>query len=224
MNAIMNSAEWRAAQSQFLDEEKEVTEALDRLAARRRRLPWMAVEKTYRFIGTDGEKTLADLFDGREQLIVYHHMLRPQDPSPCTGCSMVGDQIPHIAHLNARRTSLAFVSRAPIAEIEAFRSRMGWGFPFYETTGDFNDDFDVADGFGLNVFIKTESGVYRTYFTSGRGVETLGTAFTLLDITPYGRQENWQDAPDGVPQDAPYQWWRLHDEYEAAAAHCGCHD
>ena len=127
---------------------------------------------------------------------------------------MVGDQMPHPAHLHARDTSLVFVSRAPFAQIEAFRTRMGWDFPWFETVDNFNSDFDVTNGFGLNVFYKQGDDVYRTYFTTGRGVESLGTPWTLLDLTPLGRQESWEQSPPGVPQSAPYQWWKLHDEYD----------
>lgn len=217
MNSIVDKAAWHQAHSKLMAEEKAMTEALDRLAAKRRHLPWMQVLKAYRFIGPRGETDLEGLFEGRSQLIVYHHMLKPADPAPCTGCSMVGDQIPHLAHLHARDTTLAFVSRAPIGEIEAFRQRMGWQMPWYETPDDFNPDFGVSGGFGLNVFLRTKEGLMHTYFTTGRGVETLGTVFTLLDVTPYGRQENWQEAPEGVRQSEPYTWWRLHDEYEANA-------
>lgn len=223
MNTIIDKSAWELAHGELMAEEKAMTEALDRLAAKRRRLPWMRVEKAYRFIGPEGETDLEGLFAGRSQLIVYHHMLKPADPAPCEGCSMVGDQIPHLAHLHARDTTLAFVSRAPIGEIEAFRRRMGWQMPWYETVDDFNADFGVSGGFGLNVFLRTAEGIVRTYFTTGRGVETLGTVFTLLDVTPYGRQETWQDAPEGVPQSEPYTWWRLHDEYNAGPQSAGCH-
>jgi predicted dithiol-disulfide oxidoreductase (DUF899 family) len=195
-----------------------LTREHDRLAAERRRTPWLRVEKSYAFSGPAGRASLVDLFDGRRQLIVYHHMLKPADPDPCSGCGMVGDQIPHLSHLRQRDTSLVFVSRAPIAEIEAFRKRMGWSIPWFETADDFNSDFDVTDGFGLNVFYRSADSVYRTYITSGRGVETLGTTWTLLDLTPLGRQEIWEDSPAGTPQTKPYDWWRLHDEYGEQSA------
>lgn len=130
---------------------------------------------------------------------------------------MVADQIPHLAHLNARNTTLVFVSKAPFAEIDALQRRMGWALPWYETTDSFNADHDVTGGFGLNVFFRDGPDVYRSYFTTGRGVETLGTVWTLLDLTPLGRQETWEDAPAGTPQTEPYHWWRRHDEYEGAA-------
>lgn len=105
------------------------------------------------------------------------------------------------------------VSPAPLAESAAFKARMGLAVPWVETRDCFNADFDVTGGFGLNVFLRAGDALYRTYFTNGRGVETLGSVWSFLDITPHGRQEAWEDAPAGTPQTAPYQWWRLHDEY-----------
>jgi len=209
----VSADEWRAALADLRATEKALTQAHDDVAAKRRRMPGVRVTKPYRFEGPEGMVGLADLFGGRHQLIVYHHMLKPADPDPCSGCCMVGDQIPHLAHLHARDTSLVFVSRAPIDEIEALKERLGWAFPWYATFDDFNADHDVTGGFGLNVFFRDETGIYRTYFTTGRGVETLGTVWTLLDLTPLGRQEDWEDSPPGAPQTPPYQWWRLHDEY-----------
>ncbi|WP_108661896.1 DUF899 family protein [Acuticoccus kandeliae] len=211
--AVVDAAAWRASLAAIRADEKALTEMHDRLAARRRAAPWVAVTKAYAFNGPEGALALPDLFAGRRQLIVYHHMLKPQDPDPCSGCAMVGDQIPHLSHLHARDTTLAFVSRAPIAEIEAFRARMAWDLPWYETTDDFNPDHDVNGGFGLNVFIREGDAIYRTYFTKGRGMETLGTIWTFLDLTPMGRQEKWEDGAAWVAKGAPYQWWRLHDEY-----------
>lgn len=205
--------EWISTLEAFRDEEKAATRALDRLAAARRRLPCELVTSDYLFARSDGTLTLKDLFEGRDQLIVYHHMLKPADASPCSGCGMFADSVPNLAHLHARRTSLVMVSRAPIAEIEAFRSRMGWDIPWLESQDSFNEDFGITGGFGVNVFLKEDSSLYRTYFTNGRGVETLGSVWGLLDLTQYGRQEIWQDAPSGTPQSEPYDWWRLHDEY-----------
>lgn len=205
---------WHREREALLAKEKAHTRAGDKLAAERRRLPWVKVEKDYVFRGRVGEARLHDLFEGRRQLIVYHHMLRPADPAPCSGCGMVGDQIPHLAHLHQRDATLVFVSRAPLPEIEAFRARMGWSMPWYETADSFNTDFDVDGGFGVNVFYRSGTDIYRTYFTTGRAAETLGTVWTFLDLTPLGRQETWEDSPAGTPQTAPYQWWRLHDEYE----------
>lgn len=211
---VVSPREWQAEHARLLVREKEVTRARDALAAERRRMPAMAVDKAYTFTGPDGECGLLDLFEGRRQLIVYHHMLKPADPSPCQGCCMFVDNIGHQAHLHARDTNLVLVARAPIDEIQAFRKRMGWTLPWYSTADSFNTDFDVkGGGFGLNVFLRDGERIYRTYFTSDRGAESLGTHWSFLDITPLGRQELWEDAPEGVPQTAPYEWWRLHDEY-----------
>lgn len=211
---LVDADEWHRARAELLVREKAHTRAGDRLAAEWRRLPWIPVKKRYQFETATERLTLADLFEGRRQLIVYHHMLKPADPDPCSGCSMVGDQIPHLAHLHQRDATLVFVSRAPAGEIEAFRNRMSWTFPWYSSRDDFNADFDVTDGFGFNVFYRSGADVYRTYFTTGRAAETLGTIWTLLDLTPLGRQETWEVSPPGTPQTPPYEWWRLHDEYE----------
>ncbi|MGI3170292.1 DUF899 domain-containing protein [Pseudooceanicola sp. C21-150M6] len=214
IGTLANSRDdWTAALDKLREAEKELTRAHDRLAAERRKLPWEPVGQAYRFETPEGHIGLTDLFAGRRQLIVYHHMLKPGDTSPCAGCSMVGDQIPHLAHLHARDTSLVFVAKAPIDEIQAFRQRMGWEFPFVSTLDQFNADFGVTGGFGLNVFFRDGEDIYRTYFTTARGVEALGTPWTFLDLTPLGRQEDWEDSPEGVSQTGPYRWWRLHDAY-----------
>ena len=210
---VVSRKEWTAAREVLLAKEKELTQAHDQLAAERRRQPWEKVENDYVFVTPSGKSGLAGMFAGRRQLIVYHHMLKPADPNPCSGCGIVGDQIPHLAHLHARDTSLVFVSRAPLHEIEAFQARMGWQMPWVETTDDFGADFDVPKYFGVNVFIRDGSDIFRTYFTKGRGVETLGTAWTLLDLTPLGRQETWEDASAGTPQKPAHEGLRLHDEY-----------
>lgn len=212
-HAVVQTTDWQKAHAALLAEEKAHTRAADQLAAKRRRLPWEEVTKSYTFGASDKTLGLDDLFAGRKQLITYHHMLKKDDKSPCAGCAMVGDQMPHLAHLHARETSLVFVSKAPVEQIEAFKARMGWQMPWVESLDGFNADFGVTGGFGLNVFIRDGGKIYRSYFTTGRGVETLGTAFTLLDLTPMGRQEAWEDAPEGTPQTKPYVWWRLHDEY-----------
>jgi predicted dithiol-disulfide oxidoreductase (DUF899 family) len=128
------------------------------------------------------------------------------------------DQVGHLAHLHARDTSFCLVSLGPLASLEAYRRRMGWTVPWVSSAGtEFNADFGVStpkgETFGLSVFIREDARIYRTYFTAGRGAETLGPVWTLLDLTPLGRQETWDAAPAGTPQTAPYTWWRRHDEY-----------
>lgn len=214
LQPVVSAEEWKAARAALLAEEKAVTKALDRLSALRRQMPWQKVDKPYVFNTPDGPKGLPDLFDGRRQLIVYHHMLRPADPSPCPGCSMLADELPNLAHVNARDTTLLMVSRAPLAEILVFRARMGWPVPWVETTDDFNTDFGMGTyGPGYSVFFRDKDAVYYTYSCTDRGTETVVGTFGHLDITPMGRQEKWQGAPDWVPQGDPYVWWRLHDEY-----------
>jgi predicted dithiol-disulfide oxidoreductase (DUF899 family) len=222
----VSEAEWQAAYVALLAKEKEATRARDTLAAERRRLPRMRIEKDYTFAGPEGEVALPDLFEGRSQLLLYHFMFGSNQDAGCNGCSMFVDQVGHLAHLHARDTSFAVVSRAPIEKIAAYKERMGWTFPWVSSfSSDFNVDFGVGpetpqedvyqDGetFGLSVFLRDGDEVYRTYFADGRGVEALGSVWTLLDLTPLGRQETWEDSPDGYPQTKPYQWWRRHDEY-----------
>jgi predicted dithiol-disulfide oxidoreductase (DUF899 family) len=217
----VSADEWEAAHEKLLAKEKEATRARDTLAAERRRKPIVRFEKDYVLEGPDGNASLLDMFEGRRQLIVYHFMFGPGAPgwpdAGCDGCSMFVDQIGHLAHLHARDTSFALVSVAPIEKIEAYRERMGWPIPWYSLAGsDFNSDCGVTDGFGLSVFFRAGDEVFRTYFTSGRGVEALGSVWTFLDLTPLGRQEDWEDSPEGYPQTPRYRWWRRHDEYEQA--------
>lgn len=210
---IVSEPHWHAAREALLAKEKELTRALDALAAERRRMPMVRVDADHRFQGPDGPASLLDLFDGRSQLITYCFMWHGLD-DVCSGCAMFVDNIGHPAHLHARDVSLALVSRGPIEEIMQVGKRMGWTLPWFSSLGgDFNDDVGAGDGFALNVFLRDGDEVYRTYFTTGRGVERLGSNWTFLDLTPFGRQETWEDSPEGRPQTPPYQWWRLHDEY-----------
>jgi predicted dithiol-disulfide oxidoreductase (DUF899 family) len=228
MNAppIVSPQQWEAAREELLVKEKELTRARDALAAERRRMPRMAVEKDYRFEGPDGPASLLDLFEGRRQLIVYRAYYEPTVTTyaeggsyperACVGCSMVADQVAHPGHLNARDTSLAFVSRAPQPEIQGLKERMGWGhIPWYTLTDDFDADFDVDEWHGTNAFIREDDGIYRTYLINSRGDEHMGGTWSYLDITALGRQEEWEDSPDGYPQTPPYQWWNYHDAYQA---------
>jgi predicted dithiol-disulfide oxidoreductase (DUF899 family) len=223
---VVSEAEWEDARQRLLAKEKDATKARDALAAERRRLPRVEIEKQYVFDGPDGKASLVDLFEGRRQLLLYHFMFGPNQDAGCDGCSMFIDQIGHPAHLHARDTSFAILSRAPLAKIEAYRTRMGWTLPWFSSfESDFNVDFGVSpetpqvgvyqDGerFGLSVFFREGDRVFRTYFTNGRGTEALGSVWTLLDLTPLGRQEDWEDSPAGYPQTPPFQWWRRHDEY-----------
>ncbi|NUT96064.1 MAG: DUF899 domain-containing protein [Saccharothrix sp.] len=213
---IVSAREWEAAREELLVEEKKVTRALDAIAARRRRMPMVEFAKPYVFEGVEGKKSLAELFDGRRQLIVYHFMMEPGSDHRCPGCSAVADSVPHLAHVNARDTTYVMTSPAPLSQIEPYRARMGWDVPWYSTmAGDFNADCGVGSGAGLSVFLRDDDNrVFRTYFTVARGMDNLRTDLTLLDLTPYGRQETWEDSPEGWPRTAPY-WWRLHDEYDA---------
>ncbi len=214
---IVSAAEWNAARELLLAQEKELTRARDRMAAERRRMPWLEVEKEYAFDGPDGRSTLLDLFAGRRQLIVYRAFFEPGvhgwPDHPCPGCSMVADQVAHVAHLNARDTTLAFVSRAPQPEIEQVAKRMGWAMPWYTITDGFDADFGVDEWHGTNAFIRDGDRVYRTYFVNSRGDEAMGSTWSYRDITALGRQEEWEDSPAGYPQEPPYGWWRWHDDY-----------
>jgi predicted dithiol-disulfide oxidoreductase (DUF899 family) len=214
---IVEAEEWEAARQALLVKEKELTRARDALAAERRRMPWQAVEKTYEFDGPEGKASLLDLFDGRRQLIVYRAFFEPGvlgwPEHACIGCSMVADQVAHPAHLNARDTTLAFASRAPQPDIQRLKARMGWEtIPWYTMTDDFDVDFGVDQWHGTNAFIRDGDRIFRTYFINARGDEQMGGTWNYLDITALGRQENWEDSPEGYPQTPPYEWWTWHDE------------
>ncbi|MGH2753995.1 MAG: DUF899 domain-containing protein [Actinomycetota bacterium] len=225
---IVSPEEWEAARRKLLVKEKELTRARDALAAQRRRMPWLAVEKDYRFEGPNGAATLLDLFEGRRQLIAYRFFYGPEVTTytegggayperACVGCSFVADQVAHPAHLNARDTTLAFVSRAPQVEIKGLKERMGWDVPWYTLTDDFDADFGVDEWHGTNAFIRDGDRILRTYFIESRGDEAMGSTWNYLDITALGRQEEWEDSPDGYPQTPPYQWWNYHDAYGESA-------
>jgi predicted dithiol-disulfide oxidoreductase (DUF899 family) len=218
MPPIVSREEWQAAWEKLLVKEKELTRARDALAAQRRRMPRLAVEKDYRFDGSDGEASLLELFDGRRQLIVYRFFYDPGMESyperGCGGCSFLADQVAHLAHLNARDTTLAFVSRAPQPEIQRWKERMGWKqIPWYTIRDDFDADFGVDEWHGTNAFYRDGDRIFRTYFINSRGDEAMGSTWSYLDITALGRQEEWEDSPEGYPQTPPYAWWNYHDEY-----------
>jgi len=215
---VVSPQEWKAAREELLVKEKELTRARDALAAERRRMPRLAVEKEYRFDGPEGPVGLTDLFQGRRQLIVYRFFFDPDvkgyPEKGCPGCSFVGDQVAHLSHLNARDTTLVFVSRAPQTEIARLKERMGWDIPWYTLTDSFDTDFDVGEWHGTNAFLRDGDEVFRTYFVDARGDEQMGNTWNYLDITALGRQESWEDSPEGYPQTDPYSWWNRHDEYK----------
>jgi predicted dithiol-disulfide oxidoreductase (DUF899 family) len=230
-HAIVSRKEWITARRALLAEEKELTRAHDRVSAARRALPWVKVEEHYAFEGPDGRETLADLFDGRSQLIVYHFMFGPGWSEGCTGCSFLADHIDGAnLHLPHHDVSLVVVSRAPWREFDPFKKRMGWRFKWVSSHGsDFNYDYgvsftkeqvatgDVGYNFGtspfahdelhgVSVFYKDDGGaVFHTYSSYARGGDILLGAHNYLDLTPKGRNET-----------GTMDWVRLHDRYEAA--------
>ena len=219
---IVSPQEWESAREELLIKEKELTRARDALAAERRRMPRMAVEKEYAFEGPRGPASLLDLFEGRSQLVLYRFFFEPGvsgwPERGCVGCSFMADQLAHVAHLNARDTTFAYVSRAPQPDIERWKARMGWDAPWYTITDDFDADHGVGEWHGTNAFLRVDDQVFRTYFVNERGDEALGSTWSYLDFTALGRQEEWEDSPEGYPQTPPYGWWNFHDAYEHAAA------
>jgi len=229
---VVSREEWLAARKELLEKEKQLTRQGDALAAERRNLPWVKVEKEYVFDTPKGKKKLADLFEGRSQLIVYHFMFGPEWEEGCPSCSILADHIDgSVMHLANRDVTLIAVSRAPLAKIEAFKKRMGWRFKWGSSFGnDFNWDYHVSftkedvekqemyynftrqsfpseEGPGASVFYKNENGeVFHTYSTYGRGLEQLMNVYCYMDLTPRGRHE------EGLP--FPMAWRRHHDRYE----------
>lgn len=257
---VVSRAEWLSARRELLAKEKELTLQRDILNADRRRLPMVAVDKDYAFEGPHGPLSLLDLFESRRQLIVYHFMFDPDAPPAgqsgapweegCPGCSHLADSIPHLSHLHARETTLALVSRAPLAKIQPFKARMGWTMPWYSSFGsDFNYDFhatiDELRGSvewnyrtaaelqaagkipftrgelpGLSVFLRDGTAIYHTYSTYARGLDPLLGTYQFLDLTPFGRGEGWGGMPD--LKGLGQQWLRHHDKYQAAPVAESC--
>ena len=216
---IVTAEEWEAARQQLLVKEKEVTRARDALAAERRRMPWLAVEKDYEFDGPQGSASLLDLFEGRRQLIIYRAFFEPGvygwPEHACVGCSLMADQVADVAHLNARDISFAYASHAPQQDIVRLKARMGWTFPWYTMVDEWDKDFGVHEWHGTNAFIHDGDKVFRTYFINNRGDEAMGSTWNYPDITALGRQETWEDSPEGYAQTPPYKWWNWHDAYDA---------
>ena len=215
---VVSPQEWQSAWQEMLVKEKELTRARDALAAQRRRMPWQAIEKEYVFDGPDGKKSLLDLFDGRRQLIIYRAFLDPGvhgwPEHGCVGCSLMADHIGNLSHLNARDTTMVYASRGQQSDIERIKARMGWEIPWFTITDDFDKDFGVDEWHGTNAFIRDDDGhIYRTYFINNRGDEVFVNTWSFLDMTALGRQEEWEDSPEGYPQSPPYEWWCWHDAY-----------
>jgi predicted dithiol-disulfide oxidoreductase (DUF899 family) len=218
--SVVSPEQWEQARQQLLIKEKELTHARDAMAAARRRMPWQAIEKEYVFEGPAGKVSLLDLFEGRPQLVLYRAFFEPGvfgwPDHACRGCSLGADQVSHLAHLNVRDTTLAYASRAPQADIQRLKTRMEWEMPWYTITDSFDIDFGVDQWHGHNVFFRdSDNRIFRTYFINNRGDEAMGSTWSYLDLTPLGRQEQWEDSPEGYPQTVPYKWWNWHDEYTA---------
>ena len=237
---VVSQNEWLAARKALLAKEKEFTRARDELSRQRRALPWLKVGKAYAFDGPDGKQSLAELFDGRSQLIVYHFMLGPGWKDGCPSCSFLADHFDGAAiHLAQRDVTLVVVSRAPLAEIQAYQRRMGWKFKWVSSFGtDFNHDYHVSftpeekaggkveynysmtefpseEAPGLSAFIKNEAGeIFHSYSAYARGLDILVGTYNFLDFAPKGRDEA------GLPW--TMAWVRRHDEYEGAQQSC-CH-
>lgn len=208
--------EWEDARRELLEAEKEQTRARDAVVARRRRMPWLRLEQDHVLEGPHGPTRLVDVFEGRRQLLLYHFMWTPGQVDACDGCSMFLDHWGHPAHLWARDVTRAVVSPGPLAEIEPFRERMGWDVPWYSALGTgLYDELRMHGGFALNVLVREGDEIHRTYMIDGRGVDYLGSTWSFLDLTPFGRQEEWEDSPPGTPQGPRYEWWHKHDEYPA---------
>lgn len=203
MPAIVSEQEWQRERDQLLTAEKEATRALDALAARRRRLPMVKVGE-YAFDSPEGPKTLVDLFEGRDQLVTYQFM----DVGPdnfCPGCTSFTNNLTDLDNLADSGVSWATVSNMPLAQIEPYKAKMGWTMPFVSSRGTaFAEDCGAGPGFVLSVFLRDGSDVYRTYSTTSRGVDRLMFILNILDLCPYGRQQDWEDSPAGWPQNPTY--------------------
>lgn len=201
---IASTEEWQQAREELLRAEKEATRALDALAARRRLLPMMRFDTRYAFETPAGPTTLVGLFEGRMQLVVYQFMDLGPD-RVCPGCTKFTGSVTDLHRLAERGVSWATVSNMPLAQIEALKARMGWTMPFVSSRGNgFADACGAGRGFMLSVFLRDGDEVFRTYCTTQRGVDRLVFVHNILDLTPYGRQEDWEDSPAGWPQRPTY--------------------
>ena len=231
---VVSRAQWRAERLELLQKEKAATRERDRVSAIRRRLPMVRLETHYQFEGPDGPRDLAQLFEGRRQLIIYHFMFDPAWEKGCPGCTGFVDSLGDLSLLAERETSFALISRAPYEKLARYREERGWRLPWYSSFGSpFNYDFHVTldeavgpveynyrskaelmekdpqqsptgEAHGLSVFFRMGDELFHTYSSYARGVENLTDSYSLLDVTPYGRQEDWEDSPDGWPQRPTY--------------------
>lgn len=231
---VVSESEWLKQRKGLLEQEKELTRQSDRVNAARRRLPMVKLDKTYTFAGPGGEATLLELFAGRRQLIVYHFMFDPAWEKGCPGCTGYVDALGDLSMLAQRNTTFVMISRAPLEKLQSYQKAKGWKRPWYSSFGsDFNYDFHVTldesvrpveydyrskaemeaakvpnpskgEEHGLSVFFRIGDDVFHTYSTYARGTESLTDSYTLLDRTPYGRQEDFEDSPPGWPQQPTY--------------------
>jgi predicted dithiol-disulfide oxidoreductase (DUF899 family) len=204
--SIVSAEEWQEQRDQLLTAEKEATRTLDALAARRRRLPMVRFGNDYLFDSPSGPTSLLDLFEGRDQLVVYQFMDNGPDHF-CPGCTNFTSNIPtrELTSLADAGVSWATVSNMPLAQIEAYKARMGWDLPFVSSRGTtFADDCGADGGFMFTAFLRDGEEIYRTYNTTGRGVDRMLFVNNVLDLTVYGRQEAWEDSPAGWPQHPTY--------------------
>ncbi|MDN3359252.1 DUF899 family protein [Actinomadura sp. DC4] len=202
MPKIVTTEEWQQARDELLQAEKEATRTLDALAARRRRLPMVPFDTGYAFETPSGTRSLLDLFEGREQLVAYQFMDNGPDHY-CPGCTWFTDNVPSTAPALLAEQGITWVtvSNMPPLQIEAYREKMGWTLPFVSSCGTtFAEDCGAGGGFQLTVFLREGTDVYRTYSTTGRGIDRLTFVTSVLDLTVFGRKEDWEDSPDGWPQ------------------------
>jgi predicted dithiol-disulfide oxidoreductase (DUF899 family) len=203
---IVSAEEWQQERDELLLAEKEATRALDAIAARRRRLPMVEFSGAYEFTTPDGPRSLPDLFDGRGQLVVYQFMDNGPDHY-CPGCTWFTDNVPAAAPalLADQGVTWVTVSNMPLDQIESYKARKGWTLPFVSSRGTtFADDCGAGGGFMLSAFLRDGDHVYRTYNTTSRGVDRLVFLNSVLDLTAYGRRQDWEDSPPGWPQQPTY--------------------
>ncbi len=217
MPPIVDLATWDAARATLLELEKAHTRATDALAAQRRDMPMVRVERQYELAGAAGAVTLLDLFEGRRQLVLYLHMLTTDDAAPCPGCSSFLDGVARLEQTHVMDVTFAAIADAPYEQFAALRDRLDWQFPVYSSLGtSFREDWNrnpwSPQSFGLSVFLRDGAEIYQTYFTFGRGVEQAGS-MGFLDIVPFGRQKAYEQSPSGWPQEPTYSRGQLHDTW-----------